>query len=149
MSEPARLDRAWVRRGLTQPAPWGATLTGAWLDAEVAFTREGGPTVNPVTQGFDYGPPETYLTTQAHVRFVGNGATTGPFPTPSEGGTPTNMRRLDIRFPRPVDAEDMPKKGDRVAYTLDTGVELNLFISNVHSPRNFSDHVKVESEWFE
>lgn len=148
MSEPARLDRAWVRRGLTQPAPWGATLTGAWLDAEVAFTRENSPTPDEYG-GFEYGAPVTYLTTAAHVRFQADGATQGPMPVPSEGGTPTNKRRLDIRIPRPVDASNTPTKGDRIAYTLDTGVELNLFIANVHSPRNFSDHIKVETEWFE
>jgi hypothetical protein len=147
-STPSRLDRAWVRRGLVRPAPWGATLTGAWLDAEVTFSRQ--TIEDDGYGGFIGGSPRQYLTTRAHVRFQSDGATTGPYTVPtSPSGTDTNRRRLDIRLPRPSDSADIPRKGDRVEYTIDRGDTLNLFIANVHSPRNFSDHIKVETEWFE
>ena len=141
------LDRAWSRRALVKPAPWAQTLSSVWLDSEVTFSRQ---TLTPDgLGGFSTSQaPIAYLTTQAHVRFVGDGVTQGPFPVPSAGGPDTNKRRLDIRMATP-DESLMPKKGDRVRFVLDTGVVLDLFIINVHSPRNYTDHIKVETEWFE
>ncbi len=141
------LDRAWSRRGIVRPAPWGATLSTVWLDSAITFSRQ-------TIEDDGYGgfssseAPIDYLTTAAHVRFMGDGITQGPYPVPAQGGSDTNKRRLDIRLPTP-DETLMPKKGDRVEFTLDTGVVLNLSIVNVHSPRNWSDHIKVETEWFE
>lgn len=142
------LDRAWVRRGLVGPAKWGRTLSSAWLDSEVTFLR-----VERVDDGYggfssSDGPVE-FLTCQAHVRFVSDGASTGPFTVPAEGGTSTNRRRLDIRFEYPPDPDLYPKRGDSVEFVLDTGVKLRLYVDNVHSPRNWRDHLKVETEWFE
>lgn len=140
------LDSAWTRRGLVSPAPWGATLADPWLDATVTFKRQ--VTVRDGFGGFSASTGEVpYLTTVAHVRFVAEGGAS-TVNVPSGDGTPTNMRRLDIRFPW-VDATVLPKKGDSVVYVLDTGSTLELHVSNVFSPRGFSDHIKVETEWFE
>lgn len=141
------LDHAWSRRGLVSPAPWGATLSSVWLDSEVTFSRQT-PTPDGLGGFSTSQAPIAYLTAAVHVRFVGDGVSQGPYPVPSIGGTDTQKRMLAIRMETP-DESLTPKKGDRVRFVLDTGVVLDLFITNVHSPRNYADHLKVETEWFE
>lgn len=131
------MDRSWLRRAYVSPAHFARTLPGVWLDREVTFART---EVVRDDYGSFSGSEVEYLTIMGHVR-----RDERAMETMSGADSIIRRQRLDIRIPWPADAEDIPKKGDFVSATLDTGT-VRMHITDVKSPRGMSDHIHVVAE---
>lgn len=144
------LDRAWSRRALASPPPWGRAMTYIWAETQVTFARAT-PADQAVANDFgvftrpDAGPPAgqptTYLTAMCHVELEQKNRPTSI----SDDEGPSQVRYWTIYMDVPRDVSRWPHKGDVVTFNpRQPGGIRTLPIRYVHSPDELGDHFECE-----
>jgi len=140
MSWPPLVHRSWLARGAFSPSPtWGDVTHAIMLESTVAFTRTG--LVRDGSGGFMPSPTEAYLTVQAHVEFL---ESANAYMNETVG--PARQRVFMVYMDMPADLTDVPKKGDRIAFTDATNVARDIPITKVTNPQGLGEYLVIETE---
>lgn len=145
------LDRAWPRRGLASPPPFGRALTYIWKETLVAFSRVS-PDPSSVpneygefarnSAGPPAGAPGAFLSVWCHVELEQQER---PSSRDTQDLGPTQARYWTIYMDIPLDPNLWPHKGDLVTFNpRQPGGQRTLPIRYVHNPDELSDHMECE-----
>lgn len=144
---PSPLDRAWARRPLVSPPPFGRSVPAIWADTEVTFLRR--QSTNNDIGGTGGEADLTVLIVMANVALS---------PEPGlhieiAAGGAVRRRYYMIIFDIPPDPlfdwDTLPQKGDYVTFTDAGGRITRTPVKSVLLPENLADHCEVETEEFD
>lgn len=145
---PDPLDRAWPRRPLVSPPPFGLSVPTIWKETSVTFLRRMG-SLNAV--GGRGGAAEAeLLTVMASVSIATDTALMAHQLSGVDSG-PIRRRYYLCIFDTPpnFDWSKLPAKGDYMAFTDPAGRTLHVIVKLVDIAEGIRDHVEIESEEFE
>lgn len=141
------IDRAWVRRPLVSPAPWGESLPDVWLETELNFYRRTDTTQNRIGGFAGSGVPNNYLIINGHAEVAERtGLSIGG---EQPGGGTIVRRHYNIFIPVPGDTGLLPRAGDRVWFYDGLGRRIDVALEYVTPPEGIRDHIEISTAEFE
>lgn len=141
MSDPM-LDRAWPRRPLVSPPPFGRSVPDIWADTEVVFLRR---------ISSDNGIGGTSGADQAELLTVMANVSLSPEPgiQVEVGAGGAVRRRFYLTIfevdPATFDWDLLPRKGDYETFVDPGGRAVTVPIDSVLIPEGIVDHIEIES----
>lgn len=140
------LDRAWVRRALVSPPPFGESLPDVWSETEFNFYRRTDTTQNRIGGFAGAGVENNYLICNGHAEVVER---TADIITDVQRGGNMVRRHYNLFIPVPDDTGLLPRKGDRVWFYDGIGRRIDLALDYVDLPEGTADHVEITTVEFE
>lgn len=140
------LNRSWLRRGLTSPAPWAKSVPDLHAETLVTFYRTGSADNGFGGFGRD-GATITFLETNCNVSLMTESGLTNDRET--LGGIVRRFYDVLMDIPEDFDFDLLPRKGDRMTFTDAAGRRVDVAIARCDLPEGLADHVEIESVEFE
>lgn len=132
---------AWHRKALERPAPWARAMRAIERETLAAFYRPAGG--DDGMGGFE-GEAITSWSIDVHAEMQRDAPAVGS----SEPGGVERVRRWVLFVPlRDLSPELMPQQGDRVAFTDQVGLPVDVLVTQPPwVPDGLADHLRVDTE---